>query len=96
MSVSTLLQKPKAVVFDATNAEHRKAYVNFINNGKWEVKFDLEIPFTSLPAMIMFKLAMLACSAEGAVDMSMVIAQAATIPTEKAVAVNDREVEKVA
>ena len=77
--MSTILQTPKLVQFDAKNAEHRKAYVAFLNEGKWPFRFDLEYPFTSLPSMIMFKLSMEACSDVGTVDSAALFSKAFTI-----------------
>lgn len=96
MITATALQLPRAVAFDATNSEHRKAYVDFLNNGKWGVKFELEFPFTSLPSMIMYKLALLACAAEGVVDTTAIMAKSAYLPVEKAEAGNDTTIEKAA
>lgn len=93
---SSILQQPRAANFDANNAEHRKAYVTFMNTGKWPVRFELEFPFTSLPSMVMFKLSLQACLAEGAVDTTALAKSAYLLTTEKAVAVNDKDVEKAA
>lgn len=95
MTTSSVLQLPQAVRFDSSNPEHRKAYLDFVNTGKWTIRFELEMPFQTVPGMIMYKLAALACAGEGAVDMTPLLAKSAILPTEKAVAVNE-PVEKAA
>jgi len=93
---ASVLQLPPTVQFDSNNKEHRTAYVDFLNTGKWSMRFTLEHPFQSIPNMIMYKLAILACAAEGTVDTSAMLAKSAILPTEKAVAVNNEQVEKAA
>jgi hypothetical protein len=93
---ASVLQLPPAVAFDSSNPDHRKAYLDFLNTGKWSVRFSLEHPFQTIPSMIMYKLSILACAGEGTVDMSHMLAKSAILPTEKAVAVNNEQVEKAA
>lgn len=92
---ASVLQLPQTVTFDSSNAEHRAAYLTFLNTGKWSIRFSLEHPFHTIPAMIMYKLAVLACASEGSVDMSQLLAPSAILPTERAMAVNEL-VEKAA
>ena len=92
---NSILSLPQTIPFDPSNPEHRKAYLDFVNNGKWSIRFELEAPFQSIPNMIMFKLSVLACANEGTVDTSYMLAKSAILPTEKAVAVNE-QVEKAA
>lgn len=89
-------QQPSTKNFDANKSEHRKAYVAFLAIGKWPVRFELEFPFTSIPSMVMFKLALRACSNEGATDMTAILAKSAYLQTETATSINDRRLEKVA
>jgi len=93
---ASVLQLPPTVAFDSSNPEHRAAYVNFLNTGKWSIRFTLEHPFQSIPNMIMYKLAILACAGEGTVDTTAMMSKSAILPTEKAVAVNNEQVEKAA
>lgn len=64
-----ILQTKNTIKFDAENAEHRNAYTQFLMKGRWGIRFELEYPFTALPAMVMFKLAAFACKdAETKID----------------------------
>jgi hypothetical protein len=63
------LQVPELVVFDVNNPEHRAAYVSFLKDNKWPIRFKYEPPFSSVPQMIMYKLALKACEAEVQVDL---------------------------
>ena len=92
----SILSTPQTVRFDSSNPEHRRAYLDFVNNGKWNIRFELEAPFQSIPNMIMFKLAAVACAGEGSIDTSYMFAKSAILPTEKAMAVNHEQVEKAA
>lgn len=76
---ATKLLKPETVKFDASNPEHRKAYIDFLNNRKWPIRFELEWPFTNLPQMCMFLLAAKACEKDGELNLQAVL-QAAVIP----------------
>lgn len=62
------IQNVPAVKFNAENEAHRRAYLEFVNTGKWNTKFSLEFPFTSIPAMAMYRLAEFACKAEGQIN----------------------------
>jgi hypothetical protein len=94
--MSTILQLPSSIKFDASNAKHRKAYVNFLNTGKWEIKFELEHPFTAIPPMVMFKLAAQACRAEGSIDEPNLFRKATQTVTESAKLVTPSPIRKVA
>lgn len=56
-----ILQPRNVVKFNPEDATHRNAYASFMMEGKWPIAFELEYPFTSIPAMVMFKLANYAC-----------------------------------
>jgi hypothetical protein len=75
-----VLSLPLSVKFEVTNPAHRKAYLDFLNNGKWTIRFQREYPFTSLPSMVMYKLAVFACSAEGEVDETLMLQSGTTKP----------------
>lgn len=77
--MSSILQPVKTVAFDPTNPEHRKVYVDFLNTGKWSVRFDLEYPFTNLPSLVMFKLATEACKDVGEVDQQALLSKSFVI-----------------
>jgi hypothetical protein len=70
--MSSILKNTPAVKFDASNAEHRKAYVGFLNNGVWSVKFELDWPFTSIPSLALFELAAYACKDVGEIDQTSI------------------------
>lgn len=53
-----LLQRPYAI-FDAENADHRRAYFEYLKTSAWHncpYQFVLEEPFTDLPANINHKM----------------------------------------
>lgn len=74
----SILKKPPTVEFDPANIEHRSAYVSFLNNGIWTIKFSIEWPFTSVPSLAMFKLATFACADAGSIDQESVLAKSRT------------------
>lgn len=51
------------VIFDPEIEEHRKAYINLRVNGKQtpELRFILEHPFLTIPAMMEYKISLMAC-----------------------------------
>lgn len=76
--MSTLLQPIKPVILDVNNIDHRKAYVIFLNTGKWPIVFELEWPFTNLPSMCMMKFSIKACEDAGEINQDLLYAKAAT------------------
>lgn len=80
--MSSILQLSRPVTFDATNTEHRKSYVSFLTTSKWTLRFELEFPFTTLPSMVMYKLAIQACASEGIPDMSEQLSKSAYVQPE--------------
>jgi len=42
----------KRVKYDAANEEHRNAYFNFLNTGRWCKHFEVEYPYVELPAQL--------------------------------------------
>jgi hypothetical protein len=94
--MSTILKTPVTVQFDASNPEHRKAFVDFLNTGKWSIKFDLDFPFTSLPSLILFKLAAFACADVGVIDTDDVFRKANMNPVDAAKASNIVSIMKAA
>ena len=90
------LRHPEKVKFDANNASHRRAYLVFLQTKKWPIQFQIEWPFTSIPAMVMFHLAAKACEDEGTIDLDSVLeasASANDLTSEGAVLVNGRRSE---
>lgn len=84
----TRLRVPEKVKFDANNQVHRQAYLTFLDTKKWPIQFDIEWPFTSIPAMVMFHLAAKACEKDGNIDIQAILEVASTESTvEGAVAV---------
>lgn len=72
------LRTPEKIKFDADNASHRRAYLVFLQTKKWPIQFEVEWPFTSVPAMVMFYLAAKACEADGALDLDSVLRSSAS------------------
>lgn len=68
--------------FSPSNDMHRRAYLTFLNTGKWIIRFDLEFPFTSIPSMVMYKLAEFACKAEGAINKDRAYSDARFVNSE--------------
>ena len=61
---SRLLEKAPGVKFDATNPDHRRSALNFLKFGRWDTKFEMEWPYTTVPQTVMMKLAEYACREE--------------------------------
>ena len=61
---SRFLEQAVGVKFDATNPEHRRAAITFLKFGRWEIKFEMEWPYTTVPQTVMMKLAEYACREE--------------------------------
>ena len=61
---SRFLEKTEGVKFDATNPEHRRAAMTFLKFGRWEIKFEMEWPYTTVPQTVLMKLAEYACCEE--------------------------------
>jgi hypothetical protein len=70
------------VKFLPSNDMHRRAYLTFLNTGKWNIRFELEFPFTSVPSMVMYKLAEFACKAEGAINKDRAYSDARFVNSE--------------
>ncbi len=61
---SNVLANSDRIKFDATNPEHRRAAMTFLKFGYWEIKFEMEWPYMTVPQTVLMKLAEFACQAE--------------------------------
>jgi len=80
ISRPTRLRLPQTEKFDADNPDHRTAYVMFLSTQKWPINFEVEWPFTSIPSMVMFKLAAKAVEADGHLDLDTILQKSAIEP----------------